>query len=162
MSKPTLGQTVIDKYSTQQDEIELGDLKKDEMERYFNYLTMAMDTGKKMFNGNFFIEVAKKRERLMPQILPRIFALPRSTCPTPFYDQDVYIYNREDDCLDFVWAVPDPDTCDQLANNMNNLCLEDKELLEFVFKYKDGSLLRMARKFNGEKEDQINPIILLE
>ena len=146
MSKPTLGQTVVDRYSTQQDEIELGDLKQAEMERYFNYLTMAMDTGKQMYNSNFFIEVAKKRERLMPQILPRIFALPRSTCPSPFYDQDVYIYNKADDCLDFVWAIPDPDTCENLVNNMNNLCLEDKELLEFVFKYKDGSLLQMAKK----------------
>lgn len=162
MTKPTLGQTVVDRYSTQQDEIELGDLKQAEMQRYFEYLEMAMKTGKEMYNTNFFIEVAKKRERLMPQILPRIFALPRTTCPTPFYDQDVYIYNRADDCLDFVWAIPDPDTCEYLVNNMSELCLEDKELLEFVFKYKDGSLLQLSRRLNGEKEDQVNPIIFME
>jgi hypothetical protein len=155
MKKKTVGQQIVDVHSKPQYEAELGDMMPKESERYLKELHDGVLKGKQKFEGDFFIEFCLKKERLMPQILPRLYAIPRKTCPTPFYDQDCYRYVKEDDALEFIWSVPSPETCADLKLRCLKLDEIDREVLKFVYDYYDGTLLKMCKDFNGEKIDSI-------
>ena len=149
--KQNVGKTVYDFYSRQHHEAELGELLPAETARYLRELHKAIDKGKQRFNKDFFVEVVIKKERLMPQILPRLWALDRATCPTPFFDQDCYKYNHKDDAIEFIWSIPSPETCKQLKLNALTLSQPDRELLKFVLDYENGILYKLMKILNNEK-----------
>lgn len=155
MNRQTVGKTVSDTYSTKQYEHELGELLPGESARYLKELHSGVDKGKKMFNTDFYIEVVIKKERLMPQILPRIWALPRHTCPTPFYDQDCYVYRQKDDVTEFIWSIPSPETAQYLRENKVFLDQDSRELYKFVCDYDNKVLYKLMKILNNEKEDSI-------
>lgn len=76
----------------------------------------------------------------------------RLSCPTPDYDQAVYKYTRAGDDLKFLWVIPSADTVNIMKNNVHYVPAEQYALLGFVLKFVDGSLMRMAKELNGEKE----------
>ncbi len=155
MTKETVGKIVTDTYATKQYEHELGELLPGETSRYLKELHAGVAKGKQKYNKDFYIEFVTKKERLMPQILPRIWAIPRQTCPTPFYDQDCYKYNYKDDVLEFIWSVPSPETARYLKENALFLDDDSRELLKFVLDYDDKTLYKLMKILNNEKKDSI-------
>lgn len=112
----------------------------------------AVDRGLKEIHGDFFVVVTTKKERLMQNVIRNYFN-PRKTCPTPEYDQTVYHYIRKDDKLDFLWVVPAKDACEMFRINALGVSENERDLLYFVLSFYDGSLLRQAKKLNGEEID---------
>ena len=108
--------------------------------------------------GDFYIVVTTKKERLMSNVLRNYF-FGRFSCPTPEYDQTVYKYHRKDDQIEFLWVVPCKETCEVMKSDPLGVPQEEKELLKFVLDFEDGSLLRLSKGFNGEKQDGL---IILE
>jgi hypothetical protein len=104
------------------------------------------------FEGDFYVVVLTKKERLMQNVL-RGYFFARQSCPTPDYDQAVYKYSREDDRLDFMWVVPNSDSVNYMKNNPHKVPKDKYALLKFVLQFADGSLLRLAKKLNNEKKD---------
>lgn len=156
MTRDTVGKIVSDTYASKQYEHELGELLPGETSRYLKELHEGVDKGKNNFPGkDFFIEFVLKKERLMPQILPRLWSIPRQTCPTPFYDQDCYKYNHQDDVLEFIWSIPSPETCSYLKQNALFLDADSKELLKFVLDYEDKTLFKLMKILNNEKKDSV-------
>ncbi len=119
---------------------------------YESNVIEAVDRGRKDFQGDFFIVVTTKKERLMQNVIRNYFH-PRKTCPTPEYDQTVYHYKVKDLYIDFLWVIPSKDTCELLHLNMLGVSKEERDLLYFVLSFYDGSLLRQAKKLNGEEID---------
>lgn len=101
------------------------------------------------FEGDFYIVVTTKREKLMDSVLRNSF-LERQSCPTPQFDQAVYKYNSKDDLIQFLWVVPDEQTCLDFVNRKGNLHPDEYELANFIKDYYNGDLLRLAMKENGE------------
>ena len=110
--------------------------------------------GRSSFHGDFFIVVITKREPLMPNVLRNYF-FSRVSCPTPDYDQTVYHYKKNDDVLDFLWVIPSKDACIQLSEQATSVAPEEWGLLNYVLRFADGSLYKIAKKLNGEAEDSI-------
>lgn len=104
------------------------------------------------FDGDFYIVCLIKKERLMQNVM-RGYFFARQSCPTPDYDQIVYKYIKGDAALDFLWIVPDYWAVNCMKNNPNSVEPDRYKLLEFVLKFSDGSLLRLAKKLNNEKKD---------
>ena len=104
------------------------------------------------FEGDFYVICLTKKERLM-QLVLRGYFFARESCPTPDYDQSVYKYHREDARLEFLWVVPKADAVNYMKNNPHLVGTEQYGLLDFVLKFADGSLLRLAKKLNNEKKD---------
>jgi len=113
-----------------------------------NIITCA-ETHKKIFDGDFFIVVLTKKERLMQNVL-RNFFFARKTCPTPDWDQAVYRYDSKNGDIELVWILPSKETCGYLVDNALELAPEQRDLLQFVLDDKDGTLLKIAKKINGE------------
>lgn len=99
--------------------------------------------------GNFFIVALLKKERLLENVLRNYF-IPTLTCPTPFFDQTVYMYDAQKESLEFVWVVPDQETSEILKENAKIVVPAERGLLQYVLDYYDGTLYRKAKTLNGE------------
>lgn len=102
------------------------------------------------FEGSFFIEALTKREKSLENVLRNYF-IPRQSCPTPVYDQTVYRYNDAAGQVEFLWTIPDKDTCEYLVAHRGQV--EEKELLQQVLDFKDGALFKKAKMYNKETMD---------
>lgn len=100
--------------------------------------------------GDFYIIVITKKERLLQNVVRNYF-FTRDACPTPDYDQAVYRYNSHDDSIEFVWVIPDKETCLMMLDNKMHIPPEQGQLLQFILDFKDGTLFMKAKKLNGEE-----------
>lgn len=115
----------------------------------------CIDNNKRVFTGDFFVVVLTKRERLMHNVF-RNFYHAQLSCPTPNYDQAVYRYSRRDDAVDFIWVIPDRETCHVYIEQSSQVHPEEYEFLKLIQEFKDGTLFELALKLNGEdKKDAI-------
>lgn len=101
------------------------------------------------FQGDFYIVVLRKRERLMSNVYRNYF-FARKSCPTPTYDQIVYKYNKQQGIIEFVWVVPDLETATIFRENALEIDPQEKELLNFVLSFYDGTLDKLAQTLNNE------------
>lgn len=99
--------------------------------------------------GDFYVVILLKKEKLLENVLRNYF-LQTISCPTPTWDQTVYKYHKNDDKLEYLWTVPDRETCLTFQENAPDIVPEEKWLLRQILEFHDGTLLRLARKLNGE------------
>jgi len=104
------------------------------------------------FEEEFYIVCLTKKERLMQNVL-RGYFFARQSCPTPDFDQAVYRYIKKDARLEFLWVLPAADIVNYMKNNPSSVEPEKYGILSFVLQFVDGSLLRLAKKINGERRD---------
>ena len=117
-------------------------------------LLTAVERGKKKYHGDFFIVPVNQRFRLFPNVI-RTYFIDRLSCPTPEFDQAVYRYIRQHDHIEFLWVIPDRDTCSEMYNNMLMCDPEKRDLLQFVLDFYDGTLLQLAKKLNNEEKQDL-------
>ena len=101
---------------------------------------------------DFYVVVNTKKERLMDNVIRNYF-YHRKSCPTPEWDQVVYKYKYSSGELEFMWVVPSMHTCKMFKENLLSIDKKEKELLQFVLDYEDGTLFRLAKKENGERDE---------
>lgn len=100
--------------------------------------------------GDFFIVCLLKKEKLLENVLRNYFVATKA-CPTPTYDQTLFRYNANKEDVEFVWVVPDRETCLTFQENKNIIVPAEQGLLKFVLDFYSGLLFRKAKEFNGEK-----------
>lgn len=98
----------------------------------------------------FYVVVETKKERLMDNVIRNYFFY-RLSCPSPSWDQTVYRYTRSDEKIQYLWTIPSKDTCELLYENAIQVASEERQLLQHVLDFKDGTLLRLAKQYNGEQ-----------
>jgi|SoiMetStandDraft_2_1073263.scaffolds.fasta_scaffold00037_5 hypothetical protein len=127
---------------------------REQLGEYDKNIMECVERNKKDFPGDFYVVVLTKRERLMQNVLRNYF-YGRVSCPTPDWDQAVYKYNRKDDGIIFMWVIPSKQSCEEMMMNKHLIPLEEYKLLEYVLAFHDGTLLRIAKKLNGEKLESV-------
>ena len=147
----TVGKIALELMQKTPDSRDPIELERELHKDYEKNIYECKDAGKKIYNGDFFITVVTKKEPLMENVLRNMF-IHRSSCPTPDYDQTVYHYSRKDRVLFFLWVIPSKDTCLLFKDNALEIVASEKELLNYILDFDDGTLYRLAKKFNGEKE----------
>ena len=121
-----------------------------------NQVRLAVERGCKDFDGDFYITVLFKKERLMVNVVRQYF-IPRESCPRPEYDQIVYRYHRDSHDLEFIWVIPDKMTCEVLPANKALLAPDQKDLLKFIIQFQNGELDQLSDTLN-EKSPRVNYI----
>lgn len=116
---------------------------------YESQVMEAVKRGELCFEGDFFVVVLFKKERLLQNVVRQYF-LPRKSCPTPEYDQVVYKYYRFENKLEFIWVLPDIKSCEHLPRLSNQLPAEQQQFLQFIKDFHSGALDRLCAKLNGE------------
>jgi hypothetical protein len=107
------------------------------------------EEGKKTFPGDFFIVVITKKERIMENVLRNMFFC-RISCPTPDYDQAVYRFNQKEQHIEFLWVIPDKETCIMFKENVLKIDPSEHDLRNFVLDFADGTLYERALRLNKE------------
>jgi hypothetical protein len=121
---------------------------------YEDNVYIAIESGKKQFTSPFYVVVLTKRERLMENVLRHYF-FSRQSCPTPEWDQTVYRYRSEGEQIDFMWTVPDKNTCEMLRSNQVHVAPSEMWLMKLVMDFYDGTLDKQSRLLNGETKGSI-------
>lgn len=124
---------------------------REQLSDYDKNVLECVQRSKKDFPGDFYVVVLTKRERLMQNVFRNYFYA-RLSCPTPDWDQAVYQYSRSSDDLMFLWVIPSKVACEEMTMNKHLIPVEEWRLLEYVLAFNDGTLMRLAKDLNGEKE----------
>lgn len=149
MSEKTVGEHSLELMQKKPDTRDPIALQREIQKNFIDELSTCAESGKKEIDGDFFLVVLTKKERLMPNVLRNYFGFRRS-CPTPEWDQTVFRYHKEGDHIEFLWVVPSKDTCELFKNNVLQIDDNEKDLLRFILDFDDGTLLELAKKLNKE------------
>lgn len=152
MNKKTIGQIATDLSQKQTEKISIIDQQRSMQEDYMKELLNAVDRGYKKYTNDFFIHVETKIEKILSNVVRNYF-IDRNSCPTPNYDQTVYRYNRSKGQIEYLWTIPDRETAHHLLLHSKEVVQEEKELLNFVVKFANGSLFKLCKQLNNEKDD---------
>lgn len=149
VNKGTVGKAAYDLLLKSHDPESPVDYERAMHKEYEQDVHTCVDNHKSIFPGDFYVVVLRKRERLLQNVF-RTFFLGRLSCPTPTFDQTVYKYHRADDAIEFLWVVPDHQTCVVFKLDALRIIPEERELLRFVLEYYDGTLDKRAALLNQE------------
>jgi hypothetical protein len=136
----------------------VGEQMREQLSEFESNFFDCVTRGKNSFTDDFYVVVITKRERLMPNVIRNYF-FPRLSCPTPDYDQAVYLYNRKDDNVEFLWVIPSKQAAIEIKQDMLILDSSHHELLRFVLDFFDGTLDARARAYNDEVPIKKEPIV---
>ena len=125
---------------------------REQLTDYERELLNCIMENRKKIDGNFYVVVITKKERLMPNVLRNYF-FARISCPTPDYDQALYRYNATTQDVEFLWVVPSKDTCIIFKESYLSVVPGEWELLKYVLEFYDGTLMKKCKELNGEKVD---------
>jgi hypothetical protein len=123
-----------------------------QLEHYSEELQKCFDRAKKIYTGYFYINVITRADRLN-RFKFRFQFLPRRSCPTPECDQNVYRCHSDWGYPVSLWVIPNYEYALYMAENKEYVPVEEYELLGYVLKYFDGSLLKQAKAFSNETEN---------
>lgn len=137
-----LGETKTPTYNEQ---------SQDMLKEFIPRVLECVDIHKKKYPADFYVETITIEVPLMRGKVYRFKYLGKLACPTPTYDQTVFKYHKNDDRLEYLWTIPDRDTCAYLKNNALLIPPDQKKLLEFVLDDSSNDLLRRAKRLNGEE-----------
>jgi len=154
--KKTVGQASLELQNKPDDKVTPTEQMREQLDTYESSISACIDAHVKKFGNGVecFIIVLTKKEPLMPNVIRNYF-FGRRTCPTPDYDQIVYKYTKECD-LELVWVIPSRDTCHLFKRDALFVRSEEKRLLKYILDFSDGTLYKLARKLNGEKDEHLN------
>jgi hypothetical protein len=153
--RETVGKIATDLMMSTPEDVSVKELGQDMLEDYMESLWECIDRGSKDIACDFFVVVLQKKERVLQNVVRNQF-LYRRSCPTPTYNQSVFRYSRKDDELEYIWSLPDKDSCYMLRANALQVISEERDMLKFVLDFFDGTLDNMAQTYNGEaKKDPL-------
>lgn len=101
--------------------------------------------------GDFYITVIVKKEPALANLFRNYF-ITATCCPTPTYDQTVWIFNSLKQRIELIWTIPDKESCMMYKENKHIIDKEEHQLLQYVLDFYDGVLDKMARKLNKEEK----------
>lgn len=156
--KESIGQASLRVFNEVHERVVARDQTTENLTDYTKNLEECLTESIKKYIHSFYIVCLTKRERLINNVIRNYF-FSRTFCPTPNYDQAVYRYDNKKKKLEFIWVIPDRETCFLLKRNALEASFNEKELLSYVLDYADGTLYKKCKKLNGET---LKPGIVLE
>lgn len=151
-TRETAGKIYSDLKAKHQDKAEVPEFTRAIGDDFMPKLVELTKINKSRNDRDFYIEVCFRMNSVMTDV-PEYYMVSRHTCPTPFPDRAVFHYDRRKDDLVFLWHVPSLQECDYYINNLLSLRPDEREAAQHVLDYRDGTLLRKAKKLNGEVND---------
>jgi len=153
--KTTVGQLVYDNLVSSGDQgpVSVVELEHAMQADYLKNLLDRIDKDHDRYSGDFYVVVLTKKEKILDSTFRNYF-FTRNSCPTPFFDQSVFKYNKKAGRVEYLWTLPDKKVCAHFAQHHADVPAEEQMLLGFVMNYYNGTLLKLAQKLNNETQEQ--------
>jgi hypothetical protein len=152
--KKTVGAHAVERQQVTPDTRDPIELQRETEKGYIEALKNCALENIKYYAGDFYIVVLNKNEKLLYNVI-RCYFIARSTCPTPDYDQTVFIFKREKETIEHLWTVPDKETCLVYLREQDKVVPEEYPLLENIIKFQRGELFKLCKRLNNEEIDSI-------
>jgi len=134
---------------TNNDTVQVRELSKEMNKDYMDTLIDTALKDKSKYEGNYYVVVLTKRERLIKRTIRNLF-FTRQSCPSPSYEQTVYKFNPKDEILEFLWVVPSKSICEKMIQQRYFIELQSDPLLPYVVDFYTGELMYKAMELNKE------------
>lgn len=132
---------------------------------YIDNLNRYIQKGiKESITSDFYIEIFIHVDNAMALLVAanaQYVSQIRQTCPTPMTGQHVWFWDNKKQDVEFVWAIPNKVDVIRLGVLYEIHDEDDKVLYESVKRFLSGEYLKLARRRNGEVDNQVNPIIMV-
>ncbi len=92
------------------------------------------------YSPKYYIVYMLQRERTMPNAIRQRFIV-RKTRPDPNYDCSLFSYDNKSSELVFHWSIPDEQTCEYMLHNKEEISKDQKNLLSYVEKFANNTLI---------------------
>lgn len=122
------------------DPINVWDLQKEMGKRLAKDLEETVERHKDVVSP-YFIKLILRKQRTLPtnhihyQVVAPYFAK-----PFPEYDTTLFKMDNKNGELQYLWTIPDQETCEYMLANQKDLSAEEQQLLSFVQRFSDGTL----------------------
>lgn len=150
--QPTVGEIAYNLMQKDPDSRDPIELEREMQKDYLNELIACALEFSKKYVGDFYVVIITKKEKLLPNVFRNYFAA-RISCPTPDYDQSVFKYHYDSQLIEYIWTIPCKDACIYLKENAPYVGESERQLLQFVLQFSDGTLYKLAKQFNKEAMD---------
>ena len=154
--KKTVGAVAVDLQQKEPESRDPIEIQRATEKDYLRNLGKCVEENMGQFAGDFYVVVITKNERLLHNVF-RCYFFDRSSCPTPDYDQTVFLFKHDSQEIEYLWTVPDRETSLLYANNIEKVVPEEHALLENILKFRDGTLFALCKKLN--KEEDSSPLL---
>lgn len=120
-------------------------------EDYLQELWECISKSKKVWPGVLFIKVSHISDKLLDTVENMAYEA-RITCPPPFYAQSAWRYDQKTDNLQYLWTVPDRQTCEIILAKPQEWHRRIPALVDQTFRFASGELKELCRTMNKELE----------
>lgn len=165
--KKTLSQTIeeINKQDNSHMMRAVDIISADQQDIMAKLIATANEDAHKYHGNDFFVVIlTRQEESLRPPAYKNLISgewvnppppirnqiISKATCPTPAYAQTVF--RVRGDNMDFIWVIPDKQTCHYILEYQDKLPDNEHELLSFVQRFSTGDLGKLCNELNGEKQ----------
>lgn len=144
-ARDKIGKTAVDLLAKDDNPVVAYELTEEVMHKEFlKELELCIDRHTKIFKNYPFYVVCGFRSVRYLHNVKRMQFWGRMTCPLPTEDQTVYYVDPRNGFHELMWAIPDREACKYIVGNCLQLPAEEKQLLQTVLDYQDGTLDRLA------------------
>lgn len=148
--KKTLGAKVIEAQQKDAGIYNAMDLASESLSNFDKSVLEAVERGIKEYpQSTFYVEVCHVHEKLLDTVGRNFFSV-RKSAPTPEYNQTVFQYNHQKDSIEFLWTLPDRNTCLSFYYNKSQVDPSDYDILDQILSLYDGRLIALVKKLNHE------------
>jgi len=151
--KDTVGKIALEILGKEEHNPDVVGQQREMLQDYEKNVMQAVQNGTEQFNGDFYVVVSTKQEKLLKNIIRNYF-FPRESCPSPQHDQVVYKYRAREQRIELLWVVPGREACEIFRNDPLGVPAEERDLLMDVLSFYDGSLLKKCMTLNGEIKEE--------
>lgn len=170
MSRPTIGQYVLDNFHKPEDSLDPVEVRSTirSDDQYLKELEQACHNFilKHKHQGDFFVAVLKKKERVLLGRAYRNYFVGRFSCPTPNYDMDAWHYRAKIRKCELVFSLGDRNSTIDMVRFPTFYAQHQPDLLHSSILFMNGGLMKKVLELNGESailspHDAVNRIPLI-
>lgn len=153
MKKKTVGQWSKELLEKSDDKHTIEDQMREQLSDYDKELYLCFDNNKNKYKGIFYLVVLTRADKLLKNVLRHQY-FTRISCPTPQYDQTVYQCHKDWTEPKFIWTLPNKEYAAYMLKYKEYIHPEEYRLLQYVSDHADGTLLKVVKRLNNEKDEK--------
>lgn len=155
--KKTVGAHAVDRMQHAPETRDPIELQRETEKGYIDALKKCVIESRPKYPGNFYVTVISKNEKLLYNVI-RCYFFDRATCPTPDYDQTVFVFEKDKETIEHLWTVPDKESCLVYLREREKVVPEEYPILNNILRFKSGDLFKLCKKLNNEEAD--SPLLI--